>query len=68
MDRLKFAARCREGVRFSFGACAAREMASAERGIRRLYTDGNAEKHGCRERSAEAKNAQPPGSYHVPGN
>jgi len=62
MGRLKFAVRCREaGVRFSdgrtFGACVARVIASARRGIRRFWTDGNAGKHGCRERSTEAENA-----------
>jgi len=72
MGRPKFAARCREaGVRFSdghnFGACVAWEITSAMRGTRRFWTGGNAGKHSCRERSAEAENAQPPGSCRVPG-
>jgi len=51
------------GVRFpddrTFGTCMARRIASAWRGIRRLWTGGNAGNHSCRERSAEAENAQP---------
>jgi len=41
-------------------------VASVKRGVRRLERAGAQEKHGCRKLSAEAENAQPPGSYHVP--
>jgi len=51
----------------NFGACLTREIASARRGTHRFRTGGNAGKHSCRERSAEAENAQLPGSCRVPG-
>jgi len=51
----------------NFGACVAREIASARRGTRKFWIGGNAGKHSCRERSVEAENAQCPGSCRVLG-
>jgi len=39
---------------------------ASKRGVRRLEWAGAQEKHGCRKLSAEAENAQPPGSCRVP--
>jgi len=51
------------------GVCAlqrAQVVANVKRGVRWLERAGAQEKYGCRKLSAEAENAQPPGSCHVP--